>query len=295
VARIAGGGAGLVAATDQRLLLLWSSSRYEELQYGDLISVTDETSAGGISLVTPHDVHQLKILPAARAAEIVKAAATRISGDRIHPAAGADEARRMTATLRGAVVSVRVAVSIYALGVVLSGVAERLETNRRAHEPISKGSCVNLHALKVACSSDTAFFEVLGDRDMKRCPASSAVIIDTLAATKANKRKLSRWCISLAANRAATPPAVPALAQPAGVFRLGAWRQRTPRLGAWRQRTLSLDLSELVAESDSGCRAPGSDRTLVSMSRVTETGMDAGREGRSGARSDEPEARSEVR
>jgi len=31
------------------------------------------------------------------------------------------------------------------------------------------------------------------------------------------------------------------------------------------------------------------------MSRVGEAGMDAGREGRSGARSDEPEARSEVR
>ena len=31
------------------------------------------------------------------------------------------------------------------------------------------------------------------------------------------------------------------------------------------------------------------------MSRVTETGMDEGQEGRSGARSDEPEARSEVR
>jgi hypothetical protein len=31
------------------------------------------------------------------------------------------------------------------------------------------------------------------------------------------------------------------------------------------------------------------------MSRVTKTGMDAGQEGRSGARSDEPEARSEVR
>lgn len=31
------------------------------------------------------------------------------------------------------------------------------------------------------------------------------------------------------------------------------------------------------------------------MSRVTETGMDAGQEGRSGARSDEPGARSEVR
>ncbi len=191
-----GGGAGLVAATDQRLLLLWSSSHCEELQYGDLISVTDDTSAGGISLVTPHDVHELKIVPAARAAEIVKAAATQIGGDRIHPAAGADEARRMTATLRGAVVSVCVAVGIYALGVVLSGVAERLGTNRQAHEQISKGSCVNLHALKVACRSDTALFVVLGDRDMKRCPAASAVIIDTLAATKANKRRPSRWCIS---------------------------------------------------------------------------------------------------
>ena len=31
------------------------------------------------------------------------------------------------------------------------------------------------------------------------------------------------------------------------------------------------------------------------MSRVTERGMDEGREGRCGARSDEPEARSEVR
>jgi len=31
------------------------------------------------------------------------------------------------------------------------------------------------------------------------------------------------------------------------------------------------------------------------MSRVTEAGMEEGREGRSGARSDEPEARSEVR
>ena len=31
------------------------------------------------------------------------------------------------------------------------------------------------------------------------------------------------------------------------------------------------------------------------MSRVTETGMDAGQEGRCGARSDEPEARSDVR
>ncbi len=82
------GGGCLVAATDQRLLLLWSSSNCEELEYVDLISVTDDIPYAELWLVASHSVHTLKILPAARSAEIVQAAATRIGEHRIHPPAG---------------------------------------------------------------------------------------------------------------------------------------------------------------------------------------------------------------
>jgi hypothetical protein len=189
------GGGCLLAATDQRLLLLWSSSHCEELRYGDLISVTDDAPGGEICLVTPRVVHTFRIMPAARAAEIVKAAAERIGENRIHLPAGADQARWMTAKLAGAAVSACLMVGGFALGAVLPGVAERWHANHQAHEELSKGSCVDLRGLRVACRSGTAVFVVLGDRDMQRCPSSSAVVIDALAATKADTRKLSRWCI----------------------------------------------------------------------------------------------------
>jgi hypothetical protein len=171
------GGGCLLAATDQRLLLLWSSSHCEEL-HGDLISVTDDASGGEICFVTPHVVHIFRIMPAARAAEIVKAEAERIGENRIHLPAGADQAQWMTEKLAGAAVSACLMVGGFALGAVLPGVAERLHANHQAHEELSKGSCVDPRGLRVACRSGTAVFVVLGDRGMQRCPSSSAVIID---------------------------------------------------------------------------------------------------------------------
>lgn len=93
------GGPHLLAATDQRLLLLWPSSQCEELEYGSLVSVSDDSSAGAIALVTQRDVHALTISPPARAAEIIAAVAACIGHDQIHPAAGAAIARRSHCTV----------------------------------------------------------------------------------------------------------------------------------------------------------------------------------------------------
>ncbi len=142
-------------------------------------------------------MHTLKILPAARAGEIVAAAARRIGEHRIHPPVGADEVRRAKAKLFSAIVGVCIWVGLFVMGSVLLDVAERREANDQAHGPLSKGTCLDYQALKIPCTSDAAMYVVLGDRNMARCPRSSPAIIDALAVMKADTRKLSRWCIHL--------------------------------------------------------------------------------------------------
>jgi hypothetical protein len=188
------GGPRLLAATDQRLLLLWPSSQCEELQYGSLVSVSDDSSAGAIALVTEHQVHALTISPPARAAEIIAAVAARIGQDQIHPAAGAAIARRMQAALLSALVAVCVFVAVSVLDAELFGGGNTPQQSDRPLAHLATGQCLDLDALSAACTSVGATFVVLKPRGKQRCANATSAAAD-LARTEARKRELARWCI----------------------------------------------------------------------------------------------------
>jgi len=118
--RLLGGGELLVVATDRRLLLVSRASSCEEISYETLMSVTDDAAAGEIALVTRGAVHHLVVKPTC-ARRLVGAVAARIGAERVHPAAGAAEARIAQRALAGIIVSACVFFGSLACGVVTQG------------------------------------------------------------------------------------------------------------------------------------------------------------------------------
>jgi hypothetical protein len=190
-------GSCLVAATDQRLLLVWMSSGCEELEYGSLIAVTDDASAGEIAFVTGAAVHTLKIAPRPRAAEIVAAVAAHVDDGRIHPAAGAAQARRMRQALIGAVGTTCAVIGVYAAQAVFKPGADGGQATGPAPGHYANGQCLDGDGRTVACTSIGAVYILRGAAGTRRCPSSSPVIAELIAGTQAARRRLARWCIRL--------------------------------------------------------------------------------------------------
>jgi hypothetical protein len=189
-------GLCVVAVTDRRVMLLWTSKRYEEYDYEALISVSHDPDIGEITLVTSDAVRTLRIRPLERAAEIVAVVAARIGEDRVHPRAGATEARLAMRALVGAAVTTCIAISTF----VVTGIVQRDDgrrSDRATPDRISAGQCLDVEGFVVSCRSTGAVFVVLGERGMARCPAGSATIAKELSATSGSKRGLAPWCIGV--------------------------------------------------------------------------------------------------
>lgn len=164
------------------------------MQYEALTAVTDDTAHGRVALVTRHGVHTLTVAPRRRAAELVGVIAARIGEDRIHPAAGADDARRMRKRLISAIVSACVLLGGYAL--ILHAGADGGDATR----PL-------LISHKASASTQKAWRSNAGLK--WRCtfwpgPAASDDALSHLSCTRqglartdAKRRELSRWCIAL--------------------------------------------------------------------------------------------------
>jgi hypothetical protein len=198
------GGELLLAATDQRLLLLSRSSHCEELEYDAVISVISAPPAreiapvSEISVVTRHGVRTLVVMPGACAAEIVAAVAASIGEDRIQPPVGVAEAGRMRRGLISLIISACALMGAYVVHVELQGAADGHHHGAGARDHLSKGQCLDPQGFTVACTSAEALYIVLGARSKRRCrKASASVLAQSLASTDAARRELSRWCIGV--------------------------------------------------------------------------------------------------
>lgn len=187
----------LVAATDQRLILVETSSRCKTIEYEHLISVTDDADAGEVALVTPGDVYPFTLAPQPRAAELVAAVTARIGSDRVHPSAGGTQARQMQRALAGTAVTACVFVGAWAVGWGIDGALDRWQEDRRTPDRLATGVCLDVEGRLSDCKQDWAMFVVLGARDMKGCSAASPTLVESLASLKAAPRGLSRWCVGL--------------------------------------------------------------------------------------------------
>ncbi|MDX6688530.1 MAG: hypothetical protein QOF86_4658 [Baekduia sp.] len=124
------GGELLLAATDQRLLVLSRSSHCEELDYDEVISVITAPPAreiapvGEISLVTRQGVRTLVVMPGACAAEIAAAVAASIGEDRVQPPVGVAEAGRMRRALISLIISACALMGAYVVHVELQGATD---------------------------------------------------------------------------------------------------------------------------------------------------------------------------
>lgn len=191
-------GVCVVAVTDRRVMLLWTSTRYEEYDYDALTSLSHDADSGEITLLTSDALRTLRIRPVERAEEIVAVVAARIGEDRVHPRAGAAEARVATRALTSAAVGA----CIWIGGCALSTAIQRDDgphSDRATPEHISSGQCLDIETSPVSCSSTGAIFVVLGPQNMPRCPSESNTIARELLNTSSSKRKrkLARWCIGL--------------------------------------------------------------------------------------------------
>ena len=189
------GGSCVIAATDQRLLLVWSPSSCEEIGYDALVSVTDDRAARELSLVTRDRVHTLTLAPTPGAAELVAALTARVGADRVHARAGGAEARRARQAIAAGVVTACMMVG----GFVLRGALETLSDRaaERAPSRLEQGACVDVEGHASRCEAVGALFYVRGPRQARDCPRSSVELVRSLATNSADRRALSRWCVDL--------------------------------------------------------------------------------------------------
>jgi len=185
------GGQWFLAATDQRLLLIGDRSTHEDVEYDTLVSMTVDAPAGAIALVTD-TVRTLRLSPAASAAQIGALVAARIGSDRIHEAAGAAEARRMSGALFGAILTICIVVGVWALRTDFT-------PNDRPAAPapaaLVAGQCLDLSGVDVSCRSSRALFVVSRRRTAARpCPRGDDA--HELLSDVAQPRDVAGWCIA---------------------------------------------------------------------------------------------------
>lgn len=119
--------------------------RYEEYDYDALTSLSHDADMGEITLLSSDALRTLRIRPVERAEEIVAVVAARIGEDRVHPRAGAADARVAKRALMSAAVGACAWIGAFALVTAIG--------DRATPEHISSAECLDIEGSIVSCNS----------------------------------------------------------------------------------------------------------------------------------------------
>lgn len=181
---------GVVAATDQRVLLITSSSACEIFEYASSAVVGVDEETGELTFLTSSGVRTISVTPISTAAEIGALAAVHVDSERVYRSPTVDS-WGVWSVVTGVVLSVCLLLAGWALDHEFGG------SSVRAHARLQPGRCLDLFGSGMSCDSPPAMLVVLAKKDgSRRCLDNHAVAILTKDWAPSVRGALPRWCVA---------------------------------------------------------------------------------------------------